>query len=259
MDDAGGFARLTLRNGLLSMSNGLRYMVFSCEGKPWSKKKRKSEAQHCDGEFARHGLEPFPQGRCKTHRDLTGAMEAKKKTSNKFSPEVRERAVRMVLEHRGEHASQWAAIGSIAAKIGCTAETLRNWVRQAERDTGAAAGRDDGRARADQGAGAGEPRAAAGQRDPAQGVGVFCPGGARPPVQAMIAFIDDHRDAHGVEPICKVLPIAPSTYHDACGAPARSDEAVGASPARRGACARRSGACWTRTSRSTACARSGGS
>ena len=58
------------------------------------------------------------------------------KTSAKFSSEVRERAVRMVLEHRGEHASQWAAIVSIAAKIGCTAQTLSNWVRQAERDQG---------------------------------------------------------------------------------------------------------------------------
>ena len=55
---------------------------------------------------------------------------------SRYSPEVRERSVRMVLEHQGEHDSQWAAIGSIAAKIGCTAETLRKWVRQAERDQG---------------------------------------------------------------------------------------------------------------------------
>ncbi len=63
-----------------------------------------------------------------------------KKMSNRFSSEVRQRAVRMVLEHRGDHGSQWAAIGSIAAKIGCTAETLRKWVRQAERDQGMRAG-----------------------------------------------------------------------------------------------------------------------
>ena len=59
-----------------------------------------------------------------------------KKTSNRFSPEVRQRAVRMVLEHGGDHALQWAANGSIAAKIGCTAETLRKWVRQAGRNQG---------------------------------------------------------------------------------------------------------------------------
>ena len=55
---------------------------------------------------------------------------------SKYSPEMQERAVRMVLEHRSEHESQWAAIVSIAAKIGCTAETLRRWVRQKERDSG---------------------------------------------------------------------------------------------------------------------------
>ncbi len=59
-----------------------------------------------------------------------------KKTSARYSPEVRARAVRMVQEHQGDYASQWSAIVSIASKIGCTGETLRRWVRQAERDQG---------------------------------------------------------------------------------------------------------------------------
>ena len=56
--------------------------------------------------------------------------------ASRYAPEVRERAVRMVAEHQGEYASQWAAMASIAAKIGCTPETLRKWVRQTERDMG---------------------------------------------------------------------------------------------------------------------------
>jgi transposase len=58
----------------------------------------------------------------------------------RYSPEVRERAVRLVFEHQGEHASQWAAIASIASKIGCTPETLRKWVRQSETDQGVRGG-----------------------------------------------------------------------------------------------------------------------
>jgi transposase-like protein len=54
----------------------------------------------------------------------------------RYSPEVRDRAVRLVFEHEADYESQWAAIGSVASKIGCTAETLRKWVRQAERDQG---------------------------------------------------------------------------------------------------------------------------
>lgn len=59
---------------------------------------------------------------------------------SKFSPEVRERAVRMVLEGTGEHPSQWAAVQAIAGKLGCSAEVLRRWVRQAQTDAGKRAG-----------------------------------------------------------------------------------------------------------------------
>ena len=62
-------------------------------------------------------------------------MDEKRRTTT-YSPEVRARAVRMVVEHRGEYDSRWAAISSIAAKIGCSGEAPRNWVRQAERDQG---------------------------------------------------------------------------------------------------------------------------
>ncbi len=66
-------------------------------------------------------------------------------TTKRYSPEVRERAVRMEFEHQSDHDSQWAAMESIASKIGCTAETLRKWVRRAERDQGIREGmtRDD--------------------------------------------------------------------------------------------------------------------
>ncbi len=62
------------------------------------------------------------------------------KTTNKFSPEVRARAVRIVLDHEGEHSSRWAAVSSIAAKIGCTAQTLNEWGKKAEVDDGSRPG-----------------------------------------------------------------------------------------------------------------------
>ncbi|MCK1733809.1 IS3 family transposase [Bradyrhizobium sp. 138] len=135
------------------------------------------------------------------------------KTTNKFSPEVRTRAVRMVLDHASEHPSRWAAVTSIAAKIGCTPQTLHDWVKKAEVDSGQRAGVPTDTAEKLKALERENRELRQANEILRKASAYFCDGGARPPVQAMIAFIDDHRGAHGVEPICKVLPIAPSAYH----------------------------------------------
>ncbi|WP_404856310.1 IS3 family transposase [Escherichia coli] len=134
--------------------------------------------------------------------------------NTRFSPEVRQRAVRMVLESQDEYDSQWAAICSIAPKIGCTPETLRVWVRQHERDTG---GGDGGLTTAER------QRLKELERENRelrrsndilrQASAYFCEGGVRPPLEKMMPLLDKLREQYGVGPLCSELHIAPSTYY----------------------------------------------
>ncbi|MCV8032669.1 IS3 family transposase [Escherichia coli] len=134
--------------------------------------------------------------------------------NTRFSPEVRQRAIRMVLESQDEYDSQWAAICSIAPKIGCTPETLRVWVRQHERDTG---GGDGGLTSAER------QRLKELERENRelrrsnnilrQASAYFGEGGVRPPLEKVMALLDKLREQYGVRPVCSELHIAPSTYY----------------------------------------------
>ncbi|WZI84913.1 IS3 family transposase (plasmid) [Shigella flexneri] len=134
--------------------------------------------------------------------------------NTRFSPEVRQRAVRMVLESQGEYDSQWATICSIAPKIGCTPETLRVWVRQHERDTG---GGDGGLTTAER------QRLKELERENRelrrsndilrQASAYFGEGGVRPPLEKIMPLLDKLREQYGVGPLCSELHIAPSTYY----------------------------------------------
>ena len=124
----------------------------------------------------------------------------------------------MVLEHQHEYGSQWAAIISIAGKFGWTPETLRSWVRRAEVDEGRRPGvTTDERARLKE-LERENRGAAAGERDLEVGV-AFLRDRARRSNQEVIAYIDEHRDRFGVEPICSVLQFAPRTYFAAKARP----------------------------------------
>nr|WP_172947453.1 IS3 family transposase [Escherichia coli] len=134
--------------------------------------------------------------------------------NTRFSPEVRQRAVRMVLESQSEYDSQWATICSIAPKTGCTPETLRVWVRQHERDTG---GGDGGLTTAER------QRLKELERENRelrrsndilrQASAYFGEGGVRPPLEKMMPLLDKPRKLYGVGPVCSELHIAPSTYY----------------------------------------------
>ncbi|EEV4679542.1 IS3 family transposase, partial [Escherichia coli] len=134
--------------------------------------------------------------------------------NTRFSPEVRQRAVRMVLESQGEYDSQWAAICSIAPKIGCTPETLRVWVRQHERDTG---GGDGGLTTAER------QRLKELERENSelrrsndilrQASAYFAKAEFDRLWKKLMPLLDKLREQYGVGPVCSELHIAPSTYY----------------------------------------------
>ncbi|WP_439120669.1 IS3 family transposase [Marivita sp.] len=136
------------------------------------------------------------------------------KTTNKYSPEVRERAVRMVLDGAGQHESRWSAIVSISSKIGCAPQTLNEWVKKVEIDTGQRGGITTEQAEKMKALEREVRELKQANEILRKASAYFCPGGARPPTETMIRFIEDHRANHGVEPICRVLPIAPATFYD---------------------------------------------
>ncbi|WP_202632268.1 IS3 family transposase [Yokenella regensburgei] len=136
------------------------------------------------------------------------------KRANRYPPELRERAVRMLLEQRSEYRSEYAAINSIAPKIGCSPDTLRAWLRQHERNNGAGDGglTSDERQRLkelEQ-----ENRELRRSNDILrQASTYFCEGGVRPFVEKIIPLLDTLSGSHGVGPVCHELNIAPSTYY----------------------------------------------
>ncbi|EEV6891649.1 IS3 family transposase, partial [Escherichia coli] len=134
--------------------------------------------------------------------------------NTRFSPEVRQRAVRMVLESQGEYDSQWAAICSIAPKIGCTPETLRVWVRQHERDTGSG---DGGLTTAER------QRLKELERENRelrrsndilrQASAYFAKAEFDRLWKKLMPLLDKLHEQYGVGPVCSELHIAPSTYY----------------------------------------------
>ena len=136
---------------------------------------------------------------------------------SKYDPETRAKAVRLVLEHRGDYPSEWAAIKAVSSRLGMNAETLRNWIRQQQVDDGQRDGvrlrscRRDPRTEA--------PQSRAGRdRGDLEGRDVFLRAGERPATPLICQFIAEHKDRFGVAPLCRVLTehgckIAPRTFY----------------------------------------------
>ncbi len=142
----------------------------------------------------------------------------------RYPPELKERAVRMVHELRRQDPGDTGVLSRVARQLGVGVESLRTWVKQAEIDGGVRPGTTTADARRITELAQGEPGAPPGQRHLAGG-SQFLRGGARPPIEEVVTFIDAHRDTQtggrrwGVEPICEQLQVAPSTYYDAKARP----------------------------------------
>ncbi|MCQ9163970.1 IS3 family transposase [Arthrobacter sp. STN4] len=136
----------------------------------------------------------------------------------KYPDELRQRAVRLVMDAQKNPNDRRGACTRIGSQLGIPADTIRGWVRTAEIDQGLRPGTttDDATRLAELEREVAELRRANAILKSASG---FLRGGARPPIKTMIAFIDQHKEEFGVEPICKQLPIAPSTYYAAKARP----------------------------------------
>ncbi|MCL4517675.1 MAG: IS3 family transposase [Thaumarchaeota archaeon] len=136
----------------------------------------------------------------------------------RYAPEVRERAVRMVMDNHGEFQSQWAAIQSVSQKLGMTPETLRAWVRRAEIDNGKRDGittAETERIRALER----EVRELRRANEILKDASIFFATGAGRSNQDVVSYIDCRKSIWGVQPICRVLQFAPSTYYAAKARP----------------------------------------
>ena len=146
-----------------------------------------------------------------------------KPTTRRYSPAEKEQAVRLVRQLRAELGTDHGTVQRVASQLGYGTESVRSWVAQADIDDGRSLRGDHSGGAADRRVGAGEPRTEARQRDSEAG-GEFLRGGARPPTQEVVAFIDANRAEFGVEPIITVLAsaevkIAPSGYYAARSRP----------------------------------------
>ena len=135
-------------------------------------------------------------------------------SQRRYPAELKERAVRLVFETAAEQGERHGAVTKVARQLGIGPESLRHWVHQAEVDGGARAGlttEERGRMKELER----ENRELRRANEILKSAAAFLRGGARPPLPAMTSYIDEHRRSFGVEPICRTLAIAPSSYYAA--------------------------------------------